>query len=295
MQKMLLKILAIFSAIMLIILSWLFFNQENQVINSKLQISVSSYPLYFFAKNITGDQATIINLSKAGTDPHDYEPSSGDLKQIANSKLLIVNGNKFETWLNKFGELISQENTTIIKVAPESDPHTWLDPNLAIKQVELINAKLQELDPVNATIYQNNANQLLNKLIELDQDFQKTLQKCQNTQVISTHNALGYLAARYHFQQITIEDQNSHGDLSPTTLARIIETAKQNKIQTVLSEPLENQKAAATIAEEIDGEVLAFDPIENLAPDKIQRNADYFSLQKENLATLQKALNCQAQ
>ena len=60
---------------------------------SKLQVNTSFYPLYFFARQIGGDKADVYNITPAGSEPHDYEPTTQDIVRIEKSDILILNGN----------------------------------------------------------------------------------------------------------------------------------------------------------------------------------------------------------
>ena len=40
--------------------------------------------MYDFAKKIGGDKVEVINLVPAGTEPHDWEPSTKDLIEMEN-------------------------------------------------------------------------------------------------------------------------------------------------------------------------------------------------------------------
>ena len=41
----------------------------------KLSVTTSFYPLYDFAKKVGGDRISLTNLTPAGTEPHDWEPT----------------------------------------------------------------------------------------------------------------------------------------------------------------------------------------------------------------------------
>ena len=259
----------------------------------KITVTASFYPLYFFTKEITGERVKVINLTKAGSEPHDFEPSTKDIRTIENSKLLIVNGNTFESWLPQFGEQISQENTQILKVGENPDPHLWLDPVLAQNQVEMINSKLREIDPTNATFYQTNSRTLIQKLIELDGEFKAGLSKCEKNKIITSHGAFAYLAQRYNLRQVSIQGLNPDGDPSPAKIAEAAKLAKENGINYIFFETLVSPKIAETIAKEIGAKTLVLNPIEGLNEAEEQSGQNYLSIQRENLANLRLALNCQ--
>lgn len=65
----------------------------------KLNIVASFYPMYDFAKRIAGDYADVTCLVPAGTEPHDWEPSSKDMKTIQEADFLIYNGAGMEHWV----------------------------------------------------------------------------------------------------------------------------------------------------------------------------------------------------
>lgn len=279
---------------------------QKQTKENKILITTSFYPLYFLTKEITGDSAEVINLTKTGGEPHDYEPNTKDIMTIENSQLLIVNGAFFESWLSKFDNEINPNNKQILKVAEnladlkfeedgtlETDAHVWLDPVLAQKEVELINEKLKAIDPSNAEIYQENAEKLLQKLTDLHNGFKLGLANCQNDKVITSHAAFAYLAKRYGFQQIAIQGLNPDEDPSPAKIAATTKLARKNKVRHIFFETLVSPKISKTIAKEIGAETLVFNPIEGLSIEEEQSGKNYFSIQRENLANLRLALNCQ--
>jgi len=52
-----------------------------------MQVAASFIRFYFFATQIGGDKAEVINITPAGTEPHDYEPTAQDIAKIENSRI----------------------------------------------------------------------------------------------------------------------------------------------------------------------------------------------------------------
>ena len=134
---------------------------------NKPQITTSFYPLYFFASQIALDKADVHNITPAGSEPHDYEPTTQDIARIEDSSLIILNGNKFEAWGDKIKENLKSKNVLILSVGETladqeintdgektKDPHIWLDPILAKKEVDLIYRAISKIDPANSIFYQ---------------------------------------------------------------------------------------------------------------------------------------------
>ncbi|MGP0586417.1 metal ABC transporter substrate-binding protein [Paenibacillus timonensis] len=66
-----------------------------------LRIQTSFYPIYEFTKQVAGGLATVELLVPGGMEPHDWEPSPQDIRKLAESDLLIVNGAGMESWLEQ--------------------------------------------------------------------------------------------------------------------------------------------------------------------------------------------------
>ncbi|WP_162858706.1 metal ABC transporter solute-binding protein, Zn/Mn family [Candidatus Nitrosotenuis aquarius] len=68
---------------------------------SKIKIIASFYPLYEFSKNIVGDRAEISTFTPIGIEPHDWEPSTGDLVALKESDIFVYNGGGMEPFVDK--------------------------------------------------------------------------------------------------------------------------------------------------------------------------------------------------
>lgn len=63
-------------------------------------IAAESY-LADIAQNVAGERLTIATLIPLGVDPHGFEPTPADVRKIAESDLLLVNGAGFEEFLDE--------------------------------------------------------------------------------------------------------------------------------------------------------------------------------------------------
>lgn len=50
--------------------------------SKRLNVITSFYPMYDFAKKIGGEYVDVTNLVPAGTEPHDWEPSTSDITNL---------------------------------------------------------------------------------------------------------------------------------------------------------------------------------------------------------------------
>ena len=284
------------------------FNQEQP----RLQIVTSFYPLYFFTSRIVEDKALVTNLTANG-DPHDFEPTTGDLRLIDSADLLVSNGVGVESWIETLESqtpiLLSALNLADIEHDHEDhegeeheeeadhdhgplDPHIWLDPTLASQQVQVIANAISELDEENRNFYQNNALKLIQELEQLDREFSSSLQSCQQDHVITAHAAFAYMARRYDFEQLSIQGLNHEEEIGAKQLSELAKLAKDKQIKYIFFENLLSPKLAQTLAQEVDASILLFDPLESIGAEDLNNGADYFSIQRQNLANLKLALEC---
>lgn len=273
--------------------------------SGKLQVVTSFYPLYFFTSEITQDKADIYNITPAGAEPHDYEPSTRDIAKIEDSDLLVLNGGKLEAWGDKIKENLKDKKTLMITVGTNivnqeiiedgesiQDPHIWLDPILAKKEIAIIVQALSQIDPDNEGTYQTNAQNLLGKLDRLNSEFREGLNGCIKKDIITSHAAFGYLASEYGLNQISISGLSPDSEPSVQKLTEVADFAKKNQIKYIFFESLISPKLSQTIATETGAQTLVLNPIEGLSGEEIKNGKNYFSEMEDNLKNLKIALQC---
>ncbi|HNW71447.1 MAG TPA: zinc ABC transporter substrate-binding protein [Candidatus Paceibacterota bacterium] len=302
--------------VVLIIGSFVLFSnkKENVVSNDRVKIVTSFYPLYFFTSQITGDKAIVSNITPAGAEPHEYEPTARDIASIENSDLLILNGGGLESWGENIKTNLNGKNTNIVTAGEGlitienkeeeheedgheghhhvTDPHIWLSPILAIQMVDKIELGLSLKDPNNSSYYKANAEILKNKLSTLDEEFKKGLVTCESKNIITSHSAFAYLAQAYGLNQVSIAGLSSEEEPSSKEITEIAKFAKINNVKYIFFETLISPKLSETIAKEIGAQTLVLNPIEGLTEDEISNGKDYFSEMRSNLVNLKIALQC---
>lgn len=274
-----------------------------------LSIVASFYPLAEFAERVGGEKVTVVNLTPAGIEPHDFEPTPQDLVRIRNAQVFIYNGAGFEPWVEKVLPDIEEGGTVVVRAsmgvgllsgnpdgtigsATTVDPHIWLDPLLAEKQVDNIKDGLIRADPRNAAFYEANAATYKKELDALDADFRKGLADCRKKDIVTSHNAFAYLAKRYGLNVISISGLSPDAEPSPQRLAQITDFVKRNGIGYIFFETLVSPRLSDTIARETGARTLVFNPLEGLTVNEVSRGENYLLIQRQNLANLKKALEC---
>ena len=151
---------------------------------SKVKVVASFFPIYEFVKKVGGDKVDASVLIPVGAEPHDFDPTIQQIQNAQSAAMLVYNGAGMEaTWINKVNpkfaidsskglNLLSTKNP---EIHVSTDPHIWLDPILAIHQVENIRDGLIKVDPKNAVYYKNNAQNFIGQLKTLDTAIRENL------------------------------------------------------------------------------------------------------------------------
>lgn len=170
------------------------------------------------------------------------------------------------------------------------DPHFWLDPLRYATAGDAIADQLAELDPDNAAAYRTNAEQFTADLTALDTEFSEALASCQQHTLVTTHEAFGYLAERYGFDQVGITGITPDAEPSPARMAEITEVVKSLDATAVYAQSGLGGDLADVISSETGTEVLVLDPIESITGDSAGN--DYLEVMRANLESLRQGQGC---
>lgn len=171
------------------------------------------------------------------------------------------------------------------------DPHVWLSPQLAVKEVRNIEAALIEKAPEHKEQFSKNADAYVAKLEQLDADYKKELQNAKRKDFITQHAAFGYLAKTYGLTQVPIAGLSPEQEPSASAMADVVKFAKEHQVKTIFFETLVSSQVADTIAKELGAKTAVLNPLEGLTAEEQAKNMDYIPVMRANLAALKKALN----
>lgn len=295
-------------------------SKEAKSEDSKLKVMASFYTMYDFVKKVGGDKVDVKNMVPAGTEPHDWEPTATDIKNLEDADVFIYNGVDMEHWTEEVLDSLDNRSLKVVEAArgislikgadehgedPDEDkdhdkdehdedghdPHVWLNPLNAKAEMENIKNALVEADPKNKAYYTENYNKYAQELEQLDAEYKKELGDTKNKNIITAHEAFGYLCSAYGLNQVGIEGLSPDSEPDPARMNEIIEFAKAQGVKTIFFEELVNPKVAETIAKEIGAKVEVLNPLEGLSDEEEKAGDDYFSVMKANLKKLKAALN----
>lgn len=84
--------------------------------DDKLQIVVTSFPQYDFARAVAKDEADISMLIKPGAEIHSYEPTPEDIQKIQNADLFVYTGGENDKWVEDILDSIDISKTKLVRL-----------------------------------------------------------------------------------------------------------------------------------------------------------------------------------
>lgn len=171
-----------------------------------------------------------------------------------------------------------------------TDPHFWLDPTKMAEVATAFAGTLAEADPAHADDYRANADAVGAQLADLDADMEAGLADCAQPDLVTSHEAFGYLARRYGLEQVGITGLTPESDPSPKELAEVADYVDEHGVTTIYFETLTSPAVAETLATEAGATTAVLDPIEGLTDES--DGSDYLEVMRSNLATLRAGQEC---
>lgn len=208
-----------------------------------IKVAVVNYPLKYFAQQIGMAEVEVIFLaggslllangsfpladgSQQTNDPAYWKPSGDNIRVYQQADVIFLNGANYARWVN-YASLPEDRLVNTSKVFAQnyipvkddiSHSHgpkgehshgtlaftTWLDMQQAIQQADAIRTTLVKLKPDRENYFNQNFNQLKNKLEATDQQLKAVMEKTNGAPVIFSHPVYQYFQRAYHVNGISM-------------------------------------------------------------------------------------------
>jgi len=267
---------------------------EGPASGGRVRIVTTVFALGEFAGAVGGDRVAVEYLVPAGGHAHEFEPTPRDLERILDADIFLYNGAGFEPWVEHMLARVQGARVRAVDASqgidlleaggleagePDEagggsgtggtgvaggavDPHVWLDPLRAARQVSVIADAVAAVDPAGAAAYRANRDAYVRRLEELDRRWAAALGGCRVRDFVAEHGAYGYLADRYGLRQVAVTGLASDQDPTPRRLAEIAALMAERGIGVVYREPGSTTGVAEALAAETGARVLLLDPLE---------------------------------
>jgi len=230
----------------------------------KLLVATTFTVIADMARNVAGDAATVVSVTKPGAEIHNYQPTPQDIVRTDKAGLLLWNGLGLELWFEKFLTELSDVPSTVVTtgITPidinsgpytgKPNPHAWMSPSDALIYVDNIAKAMSDVDPDNAETYQANAATYKTKISELTEPLKQQLQSIPESErwLVTSEGAFSYLARDLNLQELYLWPINADQQGTPSQVKNVIDTVNENKIRAVFSESTVSPKPAEQVARE---------------------------------------------
>lgn len=193
------------------------------------------------------DRGEVYAYSDTGTGQQHAVAAKDTVIDVPNRALETVPADPRFAFLGAPGASIHQLPQAVLgkHVHGEIDPHLWQDARNAKAYVQLIRDTLRQRDPDGAKTYDANAASYLAKLDDLDTYLRTRIAEIpkERRQLITTHDAFGYLAKAYDLTVAGFVVPNPAQEPSADQVRKLTETIRNLRVPAVFMEPNLAQRA----------------------------------------------------
>jgi ABC-type Zn uptake system ZnuABC Zn-binding protein ZnuA len=234
------------------------------LLRADLKVASLSTVTTDLAHQIGGTNVSVEAIIRPGTDPHEFEPTTGDVRHVADADLVLLTGKGLEGYLSKLEEaaggsakfLNVGESIPSLTLEEEGriveDPHWWHSVSNMKRATRVVASAFAKTDPAHAVDYQRNASAYLATLEELERwiRVQLAIIPRDKRKLVTSHDALGYLAHDYGFTIHPVKGVSTTDDPSSRHVQEIITVIKDQGVKAVFFETIENPRTVRQIANE---------------------------------------------
>lgn len=237
---------------------------EHATARDRLKVVTTFTIIADMARNVAGDAADVVSITKPGAEIHNYQPTPGDLVRAQDADLILWNGLNLEQWFEKFlrnlrgvpGIVVSEGIEPMgISEGPYSgkpNPHAWMSPRDAQTYVENIRKALIKHDPDNAEIYRRNATAYAARIEAVVAPIREILARVPENRrwLVTSEGAFSYLARDFGLKTLYLWPINADAQGTPQQVRKVIDAVREYAIPAVFSESTVSPDPARQVARE---------------------------------------------
>ena len=295
-------------------------------------ITASFYPVYIAALNVAGDidGVEVRNLTQPQTGClHDYQLTTEDMKAMADSDVLLINGGGIESFVSKVAKTYPKLSIINLSASfaelPEEDEeeedhdhedaahedadhedadhdhdhdhdhgeqnsHFWMDIDLYRKEVESMEEGLSIRDPVHADQYKKNAEAYLKKLESLQSEEAELKAALSGKKVVVFHEAFLYLAEDLDMQVTMTMDLDEERQVSAGEVRQVLDALALSDDKIIFAERTYGEEMGDRMTEEASATVIYLDPLTRPKDGQESEQDGYLLAMQENFDKIRTTL-----
>lgn len=303
-------------------------NTKNE--KEKYSVVCTIFPEYDWVKEILGDQAEDFDLTLLmdnGTDLHSFQPTAEDIAKISDCDVFIYVGGESDEWVEDALKEATNKDMQVINLLDilgneikeeevvegmeseeeeseegeegeeeiEYDEHVWLSVKKAKTLVSAIKDAICKVDGDNAKTYESNATAYIEKLSDLDTQFEDAIKKAtKKTVLFGDRFPFRYMVDDYGLDYYAaFVGCSAETEASFETITFLANKVDELGLSKVLVLENSDQKIAETIIQntkEKNQEIVVMDSMQGVTADDIANGATYLESMKKNLEVIHQAV-----
>lgn len=295
--------------------------------NDKIKIVCTTFSQYDWVREIAGESIDDIELVLLGNgaDLHSYQPTTGDILNIADCDVFIFVGGVSDVWVQDALKQATNPDMITINMMEvlknnlyeeeiidgmeeeehhhdeaeddliEYDEHLWLSLRNAELMCYEIRDALVSSDEKNKSIYENNCDSYVNKLKKLDEEYIEVVSNsAYDTVLFGDRFPFIYMIKDYNLNYYAaFAGCSAESEASFETVTFLAGKLDELKLPAIIVVDGSSKDLAKTINESTkssDYPILVMDSMQNVSMDDAKNGKTYLGTMESNLKVLKTAL-----
>ncbi|WP_105426158.1 metal ABC transporter solute-binding protein, Zn/Mn family [Neorhizobium tomejilense] len=227
-----------------------------------LKVVASFTVLGDVVSQVGGKHVKVTNLVGPNGDPHEFEPSPTDARNLKAAQVAFVSGEGLEGWMDRLitasgykGKPVVVSEGVNTRTMDEdgktvTDPHVWNSPVNVKVWVANIEKALSEADPADAGAFKANAEAYLQKLDAMNAYAHSKFDAvpADHRKVLTSHDAFGYFGREYNVSFLAPLGLSTETEASAADVAKLIQQIKAEGVKTYFLENSNDPRLVKQIA-----------------------------------------------
>ncbi len=211
---------------------------------------------------VGGKAVSVKSLVGPNGDPHEFEPSPDDARNLKSAQLVFVSGDGLEGWMDRLitasgytGKPVVASDGVNTRTMEEdgktvTDPHVWNSPVNVMVWVDNIEKALAAADPEDADTFRKNAESYRRQLQALDSYAHSKLDPVPDDKrkILTSHDAFGYFGREYKVTFLAPVGFSTETEASAADVAKLIDQIKGENVKTYFFENSNDPKLVRQVA-----------------------------------------------
>ncbi len=216
------------------------------------------------ARNVAGDTATVVSITKPGAEIHGYQPTPRDILKAQDADLVLWNGLNLELWFEQFFANLRDVPAATITDGIEPigigegsykgkpNPHAWMGLDNALIYIDNIRDAFAKHDPDNAASYASNAESYKEQIRSAIGPLRDLIAKVPEDKrwLVTCEGAFSYLARDFGLKELYLWPMNADQTGTPKQVRKVIDGVREHNIPVVFCESTVNTAPARQVARE---------------------------------------------